>query len=76
MRRLTGVRWGTLQTLLVLYIVDDLSGFEVTKLIELPEPYGIIALWGLILPLIYVISTSITSIVLNDALILKVALEP
>lgn len=63
-----------MQTLLVLYIVDDLTGFNVTKLVELPEPYGIIAVWGLVLPLIYVIATSITNIVLNDALILKVAM--
>lgn len=61
----------TVVTLLVLYIVDDLTGFNVTKLVELPEPYGIIAVWGLVLPLIYVIASSITNVVLNDALILK-----
>eukprot|EP00884_Botryococcus_braunii_P020975 jgi/Botrbrau1/7561/Bobra.0159s0011.1 len=61
----------TIVTLLVLYLVDDLTGFSVTRLVELPEPYGIIAVWGLVLPLVYVIATSITNFVLNDALILK-----
>ena len=29
-----------------LFSIDDLTGFEITKLVELPEPYGIIIVWG------------------------------
>ena len=60
------------QTLGALFSVDDLTGFEITKLLELPQPYGIIAVWGIALPAIFVLSTSITNLVLKDGLILKV----
>lgn len=53
------------------FSVDDLTGFEITKIIELPEPYGIVALWGVLLPTIYVLAASITNLVFKDALILK-----
>lgn len=55
----------------LVFSVDDLTGFEITSLIELPPPYGIVALWGLILPVLYLLSTSITNLVLRDGLILK-----
>ena len=54
------------------FSVDDLTGFEITKLIELPEPYGIVLLWGLLLPTVYVLASSITNCVFKDALVLKV----
>ena len=54
------------------FSVDDLTGFEITKIIELPEPYGIVALWGVLLPTIYVLAASITNLVFKDALILTV----
>lgn len=57
--------------LLGLFSVDDLTGFEVTKLMELPEPFGIIVVWGLVLPAVYVLSNAITNLVFKDALILK-----
>jgi hypothetical protein len=38
-------------------------GFEVTSLIELPPPGGIIALWAVVLPVLYLLSTSITNLV-------------
>lgn len=53
------------------FAIDDVTGFEITSLIELPPPYGIVALWGLILPVLYLLSSSITNLVLRDGLILK-----
>lgn len=47
------------------------AGFEVTSLIELPPPGGIIALWAVVLPTLYLLSTSITNLVLRDHTILK-----
>lgn len=41
------------------------------QLIELPEPYGIVVLWGFLLPTIYVLASSLTNAVFKDALILK-----
>jgi hypothetical protein len=43
----------------------------VTSLIELPPPGGIIALWAVVLPALYLLSTSITNLVLRDHTILK-----
>jgi hypothetical protein len=43
----------------------------VTSLIELPPPGGIIALWAVVLPTLYLLSTSITNLVLRDHTILK-----
>lgn len=63
------------QTLGALFSVDDLTGFEITKVIELPEPYGIIALWGLVLPAIFIFANAITQLAFKDALILKVILK-
>lgn len=59
------------QTLLLLFSVDDLTGFEITKLVELPDPWGIVVVWGLVLPLTYIVSSSLTNLVLSDFLILK-----
>lgn len=49
-----------------------MTGFEITKFLELPQPYGIIAVWGLALPALFVLSSSLTNLVLKDGLILKV----
>jgi hypothetical protein len=54
-----------------IFAVDDVTGFEITKAIELPPPYSILFLWGLVFPAIYVIASSLTNLVLPDALILK-----
>lgn len=54
-----------------LFSIDDITGFEVTSLIELPPPGGIIALWALVLPVLYLLSTSITNLVLKDHTILR-----
>jgi hypothetical protein len=55
----------------VVFSIDDITGFEITSLIELPPPYGIVALWGLLLPVLYLLSSSITNLVLRDGLILR-----
>jgi hypothetical protein len=60
-----------LVVLLALFSVDDLTGFEVTQLMELPEPFGIIVVWGVVLPAVYVLSNAITNLVFKDALVLK-----
>lgn len=52
-------------------LVSYVPGFEVTSLIELPPPGGIIALWAVVLPALYLLSTSITNLVLRDHSILK-----
>lgn len=57
--------------LTVLFALDDLTGFEITSLLELPPPYGILALWGLLLPAVFVVSTSLTNLVLRDNLVLR-----
>ena len=58
-------------TLAVLFSIDDLTGFEITKLIELPEPWGIVVVWGVVLPLLYVFASSLTGLVLRDSVILR-----
>lgn len=55
----------------LVFSVDDITGFEITTALELPPPYGIVALWGLVLPVLYLLSSSITNLVLRDGLILK-----
>ena len=61
------------QTLVLLFSVDDLTGFEITYLLELPQPWGIFVVWGLVLPLVYIVASSLTNLVLRDFLILKVS---
>ena len=68
--RLTNLLW--LQTLLALFSIDDVTGFQITNLVELPEPYGIIFLWGAVFPSIFIFVASITNFVFKDNLILKV----
>jgi hypothetical protein len=55
----------------VIFAVDDITGFEITKAIILPPPYSILFLWGLVFPTIYVVASSLTNLVLPDALVLK-----
>lgn len=61
-----------LQVLGTLFVIDTLTGYQITALLELPEPYGIIVVWGLVLPTILVFSTSLTNLVFKDNLILTV----
>lgn len=53
------------------FSIDDLTGFEITKIIQLPQPIGIVALWGFLLPTVYVLASSLTNLVFKDAVILK-----
>lgn len=58
--------------LLALFAFDDYTGFKVTQLLELPQPWSIIIVWGIVLPSIFLAASALTNIVLKDALILKV----
>lgn len=60
-----------LGVLAVVFAFDDWSGFELTTAIELPPPYGVLLLWGFLLPACYIISASLTNLIFKDALILK-----
>ncbi|OIT32513.1 PREDICTED: PGR5-like protein 1B, chloroplastic [Nicotiana attenuata] len=53
------------------FFLDDLTGFEITYLLELPEPFSFIFTWFAALPLILYLSFTITNIVVKDFLILK-----
>lgn len=55
----------------LVFSIDDLTGFEITEFIELPPPYGILGLWGFLLPVVFLLSTSITNIVLRNGIILR-----
>lgn len=61
----------TIGILLGLFAIDDFTGFEITKLVELPEPWGIIVVWGLVLPLVFVLVNAVTGLILKDGLILQ-----
>lgn len=51
--------------------VDYATGFGITNLIELPAPYGVWALWVLVLPTLFVISYALTQIGFKDSKVLK-----
>lgn len=55
------------------FAADYASGFALTGLIELPAPYGVVLLWGLLLPSIFVIAYALTQIGFRDNLILRSA---
>ena len=61
-----------MQILAALFSIDDLTGFQITNLVELPEPYGIIFLWGAVFPALFIFVASITNFIFKDNLILKV----
>ncbi|GAA0165892.1 hypothetical protein LIER_21176 [Lithospermum erythrorhizon] len=53
------------------FFLDDLTGFEITYLLELPEPFSFIFTWFAALPIILWLSFSITKLILKDFIILK-----
>lgn len=53
------------------FFLDDLTGFEITYLLELPEPFSFIFTWFAAFPLILYLSTSITQLIVKDFLILR-----
>lgn len=56
----------------MLFSIDDITGFEITKAVELPQPYGIVFLWGVLLPSLFILANALTSLAFKDALIVKV----
>eukprot|EP00898_Chlorokybus_atmophyticus_P008376 jgi/Chlat1/853/Chrsp104S01192 len=60
-----------LAALALLFVIDDASGFRVTQLVELPEPYGIFIVWLLVLPAVYYTSQALIKLVLTDPLVLQ-----
>lgn len=55
----------------VFFFLDDLTGFEITLLLELPEPFSFIFTWFAALPAILWLSQAITKLIVRDFLILK-----
>ncbi|KAJ8526855.1 hypothetical protein K7X08_029332 [Anisodus acutangulus] len=53
------------------FFLDDLTGFEITYLLELPEPFSFIFVWFAALPFILWLSFTITNVIIKDFLILK-----
>ncbi|KAG4188622.1 hypothetical protein ERO13_A08G176900v2 [Gossypium hirsutum] len=53
------------------FFLDDLTGFEITYLLELPEPFSFIFTWFAAVPLIVYLAQSLTKVVVKDSLILK-----
>jgi len=60
-----GVALGTL------FVLDAITGFKISAFVELPEPFGFLAVWLVVLPILYIVSDSLTKVVLKDALVLK-----
>ncbi|VFQ93295.1 unnamed protein product [Cuscuta campestris] len=61
----------TVVALGLFFFLDDLTGFEITYLLELPEPFSFIFTWFAALPFIVWLSFSITGFIVKDFLILK-----
>lgn len=57
--------------LTLFFFLDDLTGFEITYLLELPEPFSFIFTWFAALPLIFWLSQAFTNAIVKDFLILK-----
>ncbi|KAK1320981.1 hypothetical protein QJS10_CPA03g02023 [Acorus calamus] len=57
--------------LTLFFFLDDLTGFEITYLLELPEPFSFIFTWFAALPLIFWLAQTLTNAIVKDFLILK-----
>jgi len=55
----------------LVFFLDDVTGFEITYLLELPEPYSFLFTWFIVLPVTFLIAQSLTNLVIKDALILN-----
>ncbi|GKU95387.1 hypothetical protein SLEP1_g8749 [Rubroshorea leprosula] len=53
------------------FFLDDLTGFEISYLLELPEPFSFIFTWFAAVPLLVWLAQSLTKVVVRDSLILK-----
>ncbi|KAL3679331.1 hypothetical protein R1sor_022287 [Riccia sorocarpa] len=60
-----------LVALTLVFFLDDLTGFEITYLLELPEPYSFLFTWFILLPVTYLIAQALTGVIVKDPLILK-----
>ncbi|KAJ4832249.1 PGR5-like protein 1A, chloroplastic [Turnera subulata] len=61
----------TVVALGLFFFLDDITGFEITYLLELPEPFSFIFTWFAAVPLIVYLATTLTGVVVKDFLILK-----
>ncbi|XP_057775671.1 PGR5-like protein 1A, chloroplastic [Salvia miltiorrhiza] len=52
------------------FFLDDITGFEITYLLELPEPLSFLFTWFAALPLIVWLSFTLTNAIVKDVLIL------
>ncbi|KAJ6835578.1 PGR5-like protein 1B, chloroplastic [Iris pallida] len=57
--------------LTLFFFLDDITGFEITYLLELPEPFSFIFTWFAALPFIFWLAQTITNAIVRDFLILK-----
>ncbi|XP_021284364.1 PGR5-like protein 1A, chloroplastic [Herrania umbratica] len=53
------------------FFLDDLTGFEITYLLELPEPFSFIFTWFAAVPALVWLAQALTKVVVKDSLILK-----
>ncbi|WCJ26120.1 PGR5-LIKE A [Euphorbia peplus] len=53
------------------FFLDDVTGFEITYLLELPEPFSFIFTWFAAVPVIVYLSQLFTNAIVKDFLILK-----
>ncbi|CAA7018576.1 unnamed protein product [Microthlaspi erraticum] len=61
----------TVVALGLFFFLDDLTGFEITYLLELPEPFSFIFTWFAAVPAIVYLALSLTKLIIKDSLILK-----
>lgn len=64
---------GVLIGVAVLIVANFATGGEVIQGLELPEPLSLEFLWLIIVPVLYIISSLVTGLLLKDALVLKAA---
>lgn len=61
----------TVVALGLFFFLDDLTGFEITYLLELPEPFSFLFTWFAAVPLIVWLALTLTNAIVKDILILK-----
>ncbi|XP_010439270.1 PREDICTED: PGR5-like protein 1A, chloroplastic [Camelina sativa] len=61
----------TVVALGLFFFLDDITGFEITYIMELSEPYSFIFTWFAAVPVIVYLALSITKLIIKDFLILK-----
>ncbi|KAM2181606.1 PGR5-like protein 1B, chloroplastic [Malus sylvestris] len=61
----------TVVALAAFFFLDDLTGFEITYLLELPEPFSFIFTWFAAVPAVVYLAQALTKLIIKDVLILK-----